>query len=122
MRGEFSGGVWVGRGSEKWRGWEFVEVDVGDREWVPALDARLGLAAVGGGADVVDRDVVGGDETGEVEELVEMALCWKWYHNNHHLGFFSVVGLVLIEIGCHWKGNPIRFGTLGVPMNVSKGA
>ncbi|KAL4571691.1 hypothetical protein LXL04_018454 [Taraxacum kok-saghyz] len=36
--------------------------------------AKLGLAGVSGGADEVDGEVVGGDETGEVEELVEMAL------------------------------------------------
>lgn len=29
---------------------------------------------MGGGSDIVDRDAVGGDETGEVEELVEVAL------------------------------------------------
>lgn len=38
------------------------------------MDAKLGLAVVGGRGDIVDRYVVGGDEAGEVEELVEMAL------------------------------------------------
>lgn len=56
------------------RGWEFMEVDVGGGMRVPTVHAKLGLAVVGGGGDVVDRYVVGGDEAGEVEELVEMAL------------------------------------------------
>ena len=41
---------------------------------VPALVTAAGLADVSGCADVVDRDVVGGDETGEVEELAQVAL------------------------------------------------
>lgn len=40
------------------------------------MDSELGLAVVGSGAYKVDGDVVGGDEAGEVEELVEVTLCW----------------------------------------------
>lgn len=62
---------------------EVVELDNIIR--VPAVEAEAGLAVVGGGADEVDGDVVGGDEAGEVEELVEMALGDKGHHNNHHI-------------------------------------
>lgn len=48
------------------------------------MDSELGLAAVGGGAYVVDRYSVGGDEAGKVEELVEMALCWKRHHHYNY--------------------------------------
>lgn len=40
------------------------------------MDSNLGLTVVTGGSDKVDGNVVGGDEAGEVEELVEVALCW----------------------------------------------
>jgi len=76
MRREFGGGGGVIGGRRRSGGGdrEFVEVDGGDGVGVPSLDPELGLAAVGGGADEVDRDVVGGDKAGEVEELVEVAL------------------------------------------------
>lgn len=40
-----------------------MEVDVVNSKWIPAMDAKLGLAGVIGGADEVNREVVGGDET-----------------------------------------------------------
>lgn len=76
LRRELGGGVRVGRRVGESRGGEFVEVEGGGGCGVPAVDAELGLADVGGGADEVDGEVVGGDEAGEVEELVEMALSW----------------------------------------------
>ena len=51
------------------------------------MDSKHGLAVVSGGASIVDWDVVGHDKTTEVEELVEMALCWKGHHDHHHFGF-----------------------------------
>lgn len=91
MRREFGGGdgggVWLRR--KEVRCWEFMEVDlVGGRREVVAVDAESSLANVGGEADVVDGDVVGGDEAGEVEELVEMALCRKRYHHHRDLWLF----------------------------------
>lgn len=56
------------------------------------MDAGLGLASVTGGGDDVDWDVVGGDEAGEVEELVEMTLCRKRDDDHHYIGLFY---------GCH---------------------
>lgn len=44
--------------------------------------AFSGLPVVGGGAHVVNGDVEGGDVAGEVEELVEVALCRKG--ENYH--------------------------------------
>lgn len=67
-------------------------MDVGDGEWVPAVYAKLGLAVVDGGADVVDGDVVGGDESGEVEELVEVALGWEGDHHHYYLAWPVLVG------------------------------
>lgn len=58
-----------------------MEMNVMNGVWVPTLDSELGLAVVDGGADEVDRHVVGGDKAGEVEELVEMALCWQRHHD-----------------------------------------
>lgn len=54
---------------------EVMKVDVRDRIGIPALDSELSLVVVDGGADEVDGDVVGGDDAGEVEELVDVALC-----------------------------------------------
>lgn len=44
--------------------------------------AEFGLAVVGGRAEVVDRNVVGGDYGSEVEELIEVALTREGYHDN----------------------------------------
>ena len=49
------------------------------------MDPEPGLAVVGGSTDIVNWDVVGGDEAGELEKLVEMALCREWHHHHHHL-------------------------------------
>lgn len=74
---------WVGPGVFERNYWEFVEM-YGRR--APPVEAELGLADVGGGADVVDGDVVGGDEAGEVEELVEVALRRQRHHHHRHMG------------------------------------
>lgn len=51
-----------------------MEMEVVKFQWIPTVGAELGLAVVGGGADVVDGDVASRDEAKEVKELVEMAL------------------------------------------------
>lgn len=79
----FRRGVGWKRGNR--RDHEVVEMEVGELRRIPTMDAELGLAVVGGGADVMDGDVAGGDEAGEVEELVEMPLCRQGYHDGHHL-------------------------------------
>lgn len=53
--------------------------------WVPAMEAMLGLAKVGGGGDVVNREIVGYEEAAEMEELVEVALCGKRDQYDRHL-------------------------------------
>nr|GMD41779.1 hypothetical protein COLO4_10133 [Ipomoea batatas] len=50
-----------------------MEVGIGGE--VPVLEAQPGLAVVGGGSGVVHGDFVGGNEAGEVEELIQVALC-----------------------------------------------
>ncbi|KAG5552471.1 hypothetical protein RHGRI_010525 [Rhododendron griersonianum] len=42
-----------------------------------------------GGGGVVDGDVVGGNEAGEAEELVEMAMHWEWHYYHFHLIIFG---------------------------------
>ena len=72
-----------------------VEVDIGEGEWVPSVEAEAGLADVGGGADVVDGEVVGREEAGEVEELIEMALCWERYQYYSYLRpFLAILGII----------------------------
>lgn len=51
-----------------------MKKDSGDGVGRPSLKPKLGLRCVDRGAHEVDRDVVGGDAVGEVEELVDMAL------------------------------------------------
>lgn len=85
MGGEFNRGIRVGRRRGKERGGKVMEMDVSGGDGVPTVDTELRLAVVGGRGNVVDGDVVGGDEAGELEELVEMALCWKWHHHHHNL-------------------------------------
>lgn len=65
-------------------------MDVGVGERVPTMDAKLGLTAVSGGADEMDGEIVGGDEAGEVEELVEMTLCYKRHHHNTYFIFIHL--------------------------------
>lgn len=64
--------VGIGRWGSELSIRELMEVNM--IVWVPAMETEAGLAAVGGGAEEVDWDVVSGDKAGEVEELVEMAL------------------------------------------------
>ncbi|KAH7842737.1 hypothetical protein Vadar_008597 [Vaccinium darrowii] len=72
------------------RGGEFMEVDMGILEVGLGVETEFGLAEVGGGGGEVDGDVVGGgDEAGEVEELVEMAMAWEWHYYNLDLSFFG---------------------------------
>ncbi|KAJ0911740.1 hypothetical protein HanRHA438_Chr06g0266521 [Helianthus annuus] len=85
---------------------KLVEMDVGNGERVPTMDPKLGLARMTGGAYEVDGEVVGGDEAREVDELVEMALCYKRHHHNTyililiHLVLFGVlvVGVFMVYI------------------------
>lgn len=52
------------------------------------------------GGNKVNRDIAGGgDGGGELEELVYMALCWKWYHYQYHWNFVSLDAIACI--GCH---------------------
>ena len=63
MGGEVRGGgtgVW-GEDGERGK-WEVVELDFGEE--VGIGEAELGLAEMGGGADVVDGEVVGGGNDG----------------------------------------------------------
>lgn len=66
MGGEFMRGIRIRRRVEEIWCWEFMEMNVGYRKRIPAMDTELGLAVMGGGANVVDWDVVGGDEAGEL--------------------------------------------------------
>ena len=59
-----------------------MEVDLGD---VQAVEASSGLAVVDGGGGVVDGEAVGGEEGGDLKQLVEVALPRKW--NCDHCNF-----------------------------------
>lgn len=48
------------------------------------MDSEPGLAVVDGGPDEVDGDAAGGDEAGEVEELVDVALGRQGNHQHHN--------------------------------------
>lgn len=39
-------------------------------ERIPPVNSGLRLAGVANGADIVNRDIIGGDMAGEVEELI----------------------------------------------------
>lgn len=82
MGGELGVGVGIGWWGSEYKIWQFVELD--EIVWIPSVETEAGLAAVGGGAKEVDGNVVGGEEAGEVEKLVEMALCDEGHHNHHH--------------------------------------
>lgn len=70
MGREFGGGIWIRkRGFVIWD-WEFVEFDGGGGDWVPAMDTIFCLTEVYGCSGEVEWEVIGGDEAGEVEELV----------------------------------------------------
>lgn len=84
---EFRGGARVGTRRGERLNLEAVEVEEalgGGSGRVPSMQAELGLVDMGGGGDVVDGDAVGSDETGEVEELVEVTLGGKGYHDHSH--------------------------------------
>lgn len=60
------------------------------------MHAVFGLADVGGGAEVVNGDVVVEEEAGELEELVEVALGGERDHYNHHLGVFLAIWTAVV--------------------------
>lgn len=63
MRGELVCGFGVRRrGEERW-GWKVMKLELG---LIPTVGSELDLAVVSGGANVVDGDIVGGDEAREV--------------------------------------------------------
>ncbi|KAI6696811.1 hypothetical protein NL676_016930 [Syzygium grande] len=82
--GNLCGELWLGAGERQ------GGVGKSWKRMLPGADggrdvgAELGLVVVGGGADVVDGDAVGGDEVGELEELVEVALRRKRHHDHRH--------------------------------------
>lgn len=47
-----------------------MEFDGGGGDWVPAMDTIFCLTEVYGCSGEVEWEVIGGDEAGEVEELV----------------------------------------------------
>lgn len=99
MRGELVCCIGVGRRGGERRDLEVVELDVvGDRGSIPTVDSELGLAVVGGGAHKVDGDVLGGDEAGEVEELVEVALCWQGHHDHYNFGLVKAIWGVVLAV------------------------
>ena len=76
--GDEVGGKFLGGGGVRWRRLESGYVKVVELDLAAVGSgvgaAELGLAIVGGGAYEVDGDVEGGEEVGEVEELVQMAM------------------------------------------------
>lgn len=64
---------------------KIVEVDIGGGTRIPTMHTQLCLAIVSGRTYVVDRYAIRGDDAGEVEELVKVALRWKRDHHHHHL-------------------------------------
>lgn len=72
------------------------------------------MVDVGGGPEEVDGDVVGGEETGEVQELVEVALGGKGHQGHHHFGLFYVVSVVVLVVVRHFESGS-RVG--GVSLN-----
>ena len=70
-----------------------MEANLSCGEAVGGGEAEPGLVEMGGGGSVVDGDGGGGgDEAGELEELVEVAVTWKWYDYRHHWGFWRLIG------------------------------
>lgn len=59
-------------------------MDVGELKRGQAVGSSSGLADVDGGAEVVDGEVVGGYERGELKKLIEVALPWKWDHDHYN--------------------------------------
>lgn len=125
MRRELDFGIWIGRRATKRRDLNIMEMDIRGGVRIPTVHALLGLTIVGGGADIADRDVIGEDEPGKLEELVEMALCWKGHHDYNNLCLFcyAMTWLVLLSV-CHshriedricleWRALNIRFYEIG---------
>ncbi|KAL4587487.1 hypothetical protein LXL04_000358 [Taraxacum kok-saghyz] len=73
-------------------------MDVGGGSGIPTMDTKLCLTAVGGCADDMDGEIVGGKEAGEVEELVEMALFWSMGFLPSLLGTFWTIDIVAIVL------------------------
>ena len=62
-----------------------MEVDIRDGNQVPAVETGLDLTIVRGGAGIVNLNAAGTmrrEVETEAEELVEVALGWKWYYNH----------------------------------------
>lgn len=59
-----------------------MELKVWEGDWIPSVEAAPDLAVVGDGADEVNGDVVGANKMTEMEELIQMSLCWE--RNDHH--------------------------------------
>jgi len=96
--GELDGWILGGGRRDGIRGGEFMEMDLRVLEVGCVIETVFGLAEEGGGGGVENWDVVGGDEAGELEELVEMALHWKWYHYYHHFSLFGDASEVMAWI------------------------
>lgn len=63
-------------------------------------EAGLSLAEESVSGNKVNRDFVGSrDGGGELEELVDVALCWKWHHHQYHWNFVSSDTIAFV--GCH---------------------
>ena len=75
LRRKFTWSIGVGIWTLKSWDWEFMNVDVVIGKEVPSLVTASGLVDVSRGANVVDWDVISGDETGEMQELTQVALC-----------------------------------------------
>jgi len=96
--GEFDGRILGGGRRDGIRGGELMEMDLRVLEVGCVIETVFGLAEEGGGGGVENWDVVGGDEAGELEELVEMALHWKWHHYYHHFSLFGDASEVMAWI------------------------
>ena len=60
------------------------------------MDANLCLADMGGQANVVNGYVMGGNEAGEMEEWIEMALCWKRNHDHSHWSLLNTPSIMAL--------------------------
>ncbi|KAI7998293.1 hypothetical protein LOK49_LG10G02857 [Camellia lanceoleosa] len=66
-----------------------MEMDLGIGKAVCVIEAEFSLVHVGGRANIVNRYVVGGNQAGELEDLVEVAIHGKRHHDYNH---FSLLG------------------------------
>lgn len=68
-------------------------MDVGGGVGVQPLGPKLRLAVVAIGANKVDGEAAGREVAREVEELVEVSLCWEGdYHHHYNRCFASIAG------------------------------